>query len=133
MKPKKLQFCCAELPNGWVVLHANDSTHAYNHAALFSLKHSVLSVGVQEFALTSLAAFHVHGKQILSVNDVEDKGVFDLTLTGSVPSQAATIRDRLLAVQQSEGEDLRVDHMYDVAVEVAEAICGYRHDRWHFS
>ena len=126
-------FSCAELPNGWTVLYANSSTYTYENIKRISANHAVLSVIIQEYVPTSLAAFHVRGEEIWSVYHEGNAGVLDLTLTGAVPPQTTAIRDRLSVMQQSEGKASRVDHMFDVPVELAESICGYRHDRWRFS
>jgi hypothetical protein len=127
-------FSCAELPNEWTILYANNSTYIYENIKTISENHAVLSVIIQDYVPTSLAAFHVRGKQVWSVYHEGNAGVLDLTLTGAVPPQTTTIRDRLLILQQrEEGKVPRVDHMFDVPVELAESICGYRHDRWRFS
>jgi hypothetical protein len=125
-------FSCAEMSNGWTVLFVNDSTYTYKNTAVLSANHAVLSVVVQEYVPLSMASFHVRGEEVWSILHDGKADAFDLTFTGTVPPQTQAIRDRILAMQRSEGKASRTDHLYDIPIELAETICGFRHDRWRF-
>ncbi len=122
-------FSCAELPTGWTVLYAPDSTYTFKNITHLSANHAVLSVIVQEFVPLSLASFHVRGEQSWSVMHDGEQGPFAWALEGQVPPQTGTIHDRLAELGRSSPD---FDHLYDGPIELAASICGYRHDRFRF-
>jgi len=49
---------------------------------------------------------------------------------GSLPEQYRDIKERLLAAQQREDEGAHeVDYVFDVPLELCDAIVGFKHDR----
>jgi hypothetical protein len=81
--------------------------------------------------MCSHAAYWRDGQQIWSVyHNGGDRGTYDLQIQGNPPHHFSEIRDRLNSQQvQAGGEKADVDHIFDVPVELARSITGYRHDQ----
>jgi hypothetical protein len=123
-----------EFPNGWYVLFLND----YDHALIQPASLSALSVGceviacrIEEHVMASSATLYANGQRVWSIahqGDGED--IYDLTVEGTPPKILAGIRSRLTKDQESEGgRAADVDYIFDIPLDVACAICGYRHDQ----
>lgn len=126
-------FCCAELPTGWTILWANDPAYAEDHIKTLSANHAALSFIVLESAMISQAAFHIRGEQSWRISHDGSLGTPNLTLLGDVPPQTATLHARLFEGHTTRlSEKPRVDYIFDVPVEVAEMIAGFRYDRWRY-
>jgi len=55
------------------------------------------------------------------------------TVSGSPSETFEHIHKRLWQEQDAEGgTDASVDYIFDVPVETAAVVCGYRHDFWKF-
>ena len=123
----------AQVP-GWYILFANDFTFAStDQLALLSRCCTVMGVQVHEGIMVSTARAFGAGEEMWSISHASDQGVFDLDTTGLLPIEFEAIRDRLIAEQQAAGGAAAdVDYLFDIPVEMAAAVCGYRHDRWKF-
>ena len=63
-----------------------------------------------------------------------ERGIYDLSIRGKSPPQLAPIQARLTALQdRNGGKDGFVDFIFDVPVELAAELTGYRHDRMKFA
>jgi hypothetical protein len=127
-------FSCTELPTGWTILFSNDFDYASpERSEAFSARNIVLSCQIHEGVMYSGASFHDHGDHIWSVSHFSENGIMDVSVSGAPPAEFHAIRDNLLA-KQSEPQigPWEVDYVFDVPVELALAICGFRHDRSRF-
>lgn len=62
-----------------------------------------------------------------------ENGTNDVSISGVPPTELQAIRERLFAKQKEpQGGSMKVDYIFGIPVELAFAICGYRHDRWKF-
>jgi hypothetical protein len=54
-----------------------------------------------------------------------------LVETGSLPALFQAIKDRLFAALSNERADdpMRVDHIFDAPLELAESLIGFKHDK----
>lgn len=121
--------CCAEIPTGWTILYVTDSTFTLDRIGRLSANHGVLSVVVQEYVPLSIASFHVRSEPVWTVTHDGGKGPLHLETTGRPPPELGPIRDHLVAKQRRQAGK-GVDHLFDVPIELAAAICGFRHDRY---
>ena len=66
---------------------------------------------------------------IWSVSHDADKGIKNLVMKGEPPPTLSAIRDRLCSQQAAEDADrAAVDYIFDIPVELAQSLTGYRHD-----
>ena len=69
------------------------------------------------------------GQRVWRVTHDAQTGIKHLATDGELPAAFASIRDRLLAEQQTAGgDDAGVDYRFDIPVELAMSFSGYRHD-----
>lgn len=124
---------------GWVLVFSNDVAYAGVPERLVTLSVGgrVVACQVEEHCMACAAYLYEDGVQIFALEHISEKGIRDLSVIGRPPSEFVSIRDRL--VQQQEKEDaenraslLYTDFIFDIPLETARAICGYRHDRWKF-
>ena len=121
------------LPANWVIIFYNDFNYPSDEfLQLLSAGCSVLSAQIHEGIMYSGIRYHDHGEELWSVSHDCENGIYDVDVSGEPPSLLTAIRDRLTAKQRDAGERCGVDYVFDVPVELAEAMCGYRHDRWRF-
>jgi hypothetical protein len=81
--------------------------------------------------MVSGSFFYKNGHQVWSVTHQSQKGVKDLSVEGEVPEVLTDIRNQLLKRQDEAGDQKpRVDYVFDVPVQLAAELCGYRHDRF---
>ena len=126
----------ALLPNGWLVLFLNDLMHPFvTVESLSSLSEGCELVGchVEEHVMVSAAFFYSNGRRLWNITHESDKGITNLEVEGSLPGGFQAIKDKNLAAQQKDDEeDGGVDYVFEIPLELAEQICGYKHDRWQF-
>jgi len=123
----------AELPTGWYVLFLNDVLHPYIELpALQRLSEGCEVVGaqVEEHVMVSASFSYRNGKRQWNITHEAEKGLENLETEGAPPQVFEDARARNLKLQVEKGEG--VDYIFEVPLEVAEAVCGYRHDRWKF-
>lgn len=127
-------FSVAELPTGWTVLWSNDQTFAKIETCTpLSLKAPVLSCWVNETAMFSSANYFDRGHYLWFVGHDAQRGMNNLESDGELPDQFSSIRDRLIAEQDAAGgEDADVDFIFDIPLELAQSICGFKHDLCDF-
>jgi len=127
-------FSCAELPTGWVVLFANDFDYgAPEHLVGLTAGAMALSCQAEEHIMFSAAHCYTNGREAWSVAHDSERGLYDLSTRGNLPREFPLIKTRLTRQQDdSGGAASDVDHTFDVPVELAAELTGYRHDRWKF-
>lgn len=127
-------FSIAELPTGWTILWSNDPTFARVAVCTpLSLKAPVLSAWVNETTMLSSANYFERGQYLWFVGHDAQKGMDDLDWEGDIPSQFETIKNRLMTAQAANGgSQSDVDFIFDIPLELAQSICGYKHDLCEF-
>ena len=122
----------AELSAGWYLVVANRSEHRLTRDGVLqrlSVGCEVITGDVEEHVMVSAAGGWNNGHRVWSVMHDGQRSVKHLETKGDLPAAFAGIRDKLLAQQQAEVEgENAVDHMFDVPVELAKTLTGYRHD-----
>lgn len=123
-------FAFCAFPTEWSTIFSAD----YRYAAAEGLGHlsdraTVLGVQAEEHMMFSAAAVFTNGREVWRLAHGPDRGRFDLRVSGTPPREYAPIRDKLVALQKQEGgRPFGTDHVYDIPVELAQAMTGYRHD-----
>jgi hypothetical protein len=125
------------LPAGWIIVFSNDILYAEPpRPAKLSEGCRVVACQVEEHVMASGASLYADGRQEWTIRHVSDNGIFDLSVDGRLPAEFLPIRDRAFHRQDQEEEDakgvLGADFVFDIPIETAAAICGYRHDRGMF-
>ena len=124
----------AEVPGGWFILFSNDVEFiSPKRLASLSRDCRVVACQVHEGVMFSRAFFYERGVSSCEITHESENGIYDLAILGSPPPEFQSVRDRLMREQnQDGGEDAEVDHVFEIPVETAAAICGYRHDQGKF-
>ncbi len=128
-------FSMAQLPTGWTILFENAFRYPIDTSKLAALSVGTRLVACQvhEGVMFSYAIEFIDGECIWSMSHAPDEGPSDFTFAGSPPEGFEEIQMRLTAQQaKSGGEHSDVDYIFDIPVEVAALLTGYRHDRWKF-
>jgi len=124
----------AALPTGWYVVFFNDYTFTTpERLAKFSAGCTVVACQVEEHVMASAALLYKNGCRVWTVTHESERGRYDLSIGGDPPDLFRDLRDSLLKEQDDAGgEKADVDFVFDVPVQLAAELCGYRHDRWKF-
>jgi hypothetical protein len=128
-------FSGAELPTGWFILWANDCEYASpERVKELSADSRVLACQVDEHTMKSRALCYERGAKLWDIWHDLQRSELDLTVSGSPPQEFESIRTRLMQ-QQDDGPTLNglpIDYLFDIPVETAALMCGFRHDRAWF-
>jgi hypothetical protein len=119
----------AEMPNGWYLIVANHSGEQVASDAMMQKLSSsggeLVTCFVEEHVMASKATGWKDGQMKWSVTHDCQKSRQHLDVQGEPPAEFAAIRDRLLA-KDKPGQ---VDYIFNIPVEIAQSVAGYRHDR----
>ena len=124
---------CAPLRAGWFALIMVDRTDAYDGTvdlARLSKGAELVAGFVEEHVMFSGAVVWRDGSKAWSVEHDGQEGIGHLTVLGSPPPELSGIIEAARSSQQAEDEaDAEVDFMFDVPVDIAQRIAGFRYDR----
>jgi hypothetical protein len=125
-------FVGAALPSGWYLVVTDRSGHRLTSPTVLqplSAECEVVTGDVEEHVMVSVAVGWKGGQRVWSVVHDAQRDVEHLEAEGQLPSIFATIRDELRSKQRAAGGGTAdVDYVFDVPVELAKALTGYRHD-----
>jgi hypothetical protein len=126
-------LAAAELPGGWYLIVSNRNEQVAADSAMQRLVSAcceLVTCFVEEHVMCSNATGWKDGRRSWTVIHDAEHGIEHLVTEGDMPPVFNSIRDCLLSKQrESGGPDAGVDHIFDVPVEVALSLTGYRHDR----
>jgi hypothetical protein len=115
-------------PAGWFVVFFNEaSPGALKPETLkrLSATAELVTCQIEEHAMVSAASEWRDAKELWYVaHDAED-GLTNLESTGELPTGFADVRDRQQSKQQTSSD---IDYIFDVPIELAASIVGFRHD-----
>jgi hypothetical protein len=124
-------FSGADIPNDWFILFSNDFGFASpERLALISRHCSIVACQVHEGIMASTAFLYDRGECIWEIVHDAQNGPYDLSFDGSLPPQFRMICETLQHQQDKRGAD--VDYIFDIPVETAAAVCGFRYGRTRF-
>ena len=91
----------------------------------------VVAATVEEHVMVSSAECWRSGRRLWSVAHDSQSSADHLVESGSPPASFQAIKDRLFAAQSKEKADdpMRVDHLFDAPLELAESLTGFKHDK----
>lgn len=116
--------------SGWTLLWAEDERFGHMaeaRIAALSCRADVVVCEINETVMYSSATLWRDGAVLWRVGHRGDgEDVHDLTVTGAPPDGLAAIRARQVARQQAG--DGQVDYIFDIPVELAASLTGFRHD-----
>jgi hypothetical protein len=128
-------FSGAEIPGGWFILFSNDFQFVSpERLAQLSVDCHIVACQVHEGIMVSAAFGYERGRCVWELVHNSQQSTRGLSVSGSPPPSFQSIRQRLMEKQEAtvSDEGFKVDYIFDIPVEVAAAICKYRHDRWKF-
>ena len=117
-------YACAVLPNRWIIVFANfNGLASLENIAVLSQRGMVLACDFQDKveAPSSRLIAARNGETLWEIGAVGD----DLIVTGDPPPRFGPIRDRYAAELARNPEEV---YMNELPFELAEELCGYRHD-----
>lgn len=124
-------ICGAQLPTGWYLIFNNCFDHLdarWNH---LSAESELIACQVEEHVMVSEAIGWSRGQEVWSIKHYSQRpeGIYHLETTGILPAVYVSVHDRLMAEQdRSGGRKSDVDYVFDIPLEVARAITGFKHD-----
>ena len=125
----------ADLPDGWTVLWSNDETYASDDRAAHMSRAgaSVIAAHVNETCMHSTVSFFAGGERLWRIHHEGDQRIDFLETDGDLPLQAFDIEAHARASQAAEDVDrAEVDWLFEIPLEVARTVCGYKHDFWQY-
>lgn len=116
--------CCATLPSGWFVIHANDAWFASEQlVSELSANTYAIACQMSETVMFSGVWGWRNGERVWSVEHDPEKQLDDVEVVGTAPEVLGSIRDRLVGEQK--GND-QTDFIFEIPIELAVAMCGYK-------
>jgi hypothetical protein len=123
----------AALRDGWYLVFLNDCFHPLIDVETLkrlSRGGTVLGCQVEEHIMVSAAFLYADGCRVWNLTHEAEKGHYNLESEGELPPAFEKIHQHLTAEQDREGgEEAGVDFLFDVPIELAASLCGYRHDQ----
>ena len=123
-----------ELPDGWYVIVSNDFTLLEPaKLAKWSVGARLVVAVIHEGTMNSLASEWRDGKQVWSVSHDGSDGGEQLDVEGDLPDVFEELKAEAIAAQaESEKEGGGVDFVFDIPIDLAAEITGFRHDELGF-
>lgn len=120
------------LPDGWYVIMTDD-LELFDPAkmAACSLGGRLVAVLVHEETMHSLAAEWSNGRQVWSLSHDGGEGRDVLEAEGRLPDAFEALRQEAVTLQ-SEAADTGVSFVFDLPLDLAAEITGFRHDELGF-
>ncbi len=119
-------FSLADLPNGWSIVWANDAEWADpSHLAAVTGTVPVVACMADETIMASSVAVAGPDGNWSVTYGFEQEGVLD----GEPPARFAPLIETATRLQ-AEGDG--VDHLFDVPIQMAEVLTGYRYDVFRY-
>ena len=116
----------------WYIIIANgDYIETFLKTNLMSLSYDCDAVCclVEEHVMYSMAEGWHDNKRVWSVLHNSEMEQTHLEEKGELPSLYAAIRSRLVCEQETGEHKGEADYIFDIPIELAGAITGFRHDR----
>lgn len=120
------------LPDGWYLVVATKCNHRFlklSELGRVSTKFPVIACSIEEHVMFSSAEQWVSGSMLWRAEHVGENGPINLKTSGVLPPGFQAMTDALAAQQQADGgEKANVDHYFDIPLNAAKAIIGFKHD-----
>ena len=123
---------CVTLPSGWFLINAEGAGHeigSQETLSALSAGGEAIACSVEEHVMESSAQLWRNGRRVWWIGHDANKGIEHLDVQGEAPAVFEGIRADLLGKQrEARGRRANVDMIFDVPVEVAKSLTGYRYD-----
>jgi hypothetical protein len=123
---------CADLGPGWFGVMMRNREDAYDGTVdlgRLSKGGEVVACFVEEHVMFSGAVAWRDGAELWSIRHDAQEGTRHLITGGRLPPEAADIVDKARGAQDAEdAADTEVDFIFEVPVDVAQLVTGFRHD-----
>lgn len=119
------------LPSGWYLIVSDRCDRFLQAGVLKSLSEvgRIVACSIEEHVMFSSAEEWLAGKCVWKLVHVGEKGPVDLRESGSLPSSFQSVKDKLVAQQDAAGGNTaNVDQYFDIPLQTAKAITGFKHD-----
>ncbi len=119
------------LPAGWYVVVVHRGEHLVEDELLqrVSAGCEAIACFLEEHVMYSAAVGWRDGRRLWSVTYEAERSRRDVAVEGELPAGSSAIRARLEADQvRAGGERAAVDYLFDVPIEIAKSVTGFRHD-----
>src|SRR5688572_13073995 len=127
----KYPFAGRVLPSGWYLVVANrcDSPMVRDDMlSSLSMSARVVAASIEEHVMYCFSTCWMNGKQEWRVQHEAEKGTRHLEVSGVPPEDLETLRQGALARQLCHDDEIGVDYVFDVPLELARRVVGFRHD-----
>ena len=129
-------FTGRDLPSGWFLLVLKGCDHKFiNPESLASLSKNceVIASSIEEHVMFSSAEQWTGGARVWRVEHVGENGPIQLTTDGALPVDFRSIADAQKKLQSDDGgEKAGVDHYFEIPLNAAQIIIGFKHDETNF-
>ena len=119
------------LPSGWYLVVANRCDHPIvldEMLSAISVHSRVVAATVEEHVMSCSSTSWWNGQLEWRVQHEADKGVTHLQVSGTPPDDLETLRQGALARQLCHDDEPGVDYIFDVPLDLAKRVVGFRHD-----
>jgi hypothetical protein len=128
---KRMKATIWSLPNGWTFILTFDfGFPTPERMAALSAGGKAVALSADDRPMFSVVRGYERGKAVFAIeHDGGQQGRRHMAVAGTPPAEWSAIFERLSKEQDEEdaGAD-EVDCLFDAPVDLAKALCGYRHD-----
>jgi len=127
----KYPFAGRVLPSGWYLVVANrcDSPMVRDDMlSSLSMSARVVAASIEEHVMYCFSTCWLNGQQEWRVQHEAEKGTTHLDVSGVPPEELETLRQGALSRQLCHDDEIGVDYVFDVPLELAKRVVGFRHD-----
>ncbi len=121
-----------QLPSGWHILIANVCDDKITKSKLLtelSKGSQIVACSIEEHVMFSSCAYWNKGRKVWFVRHNGDRGTFDITNSGKLPESYSLLKSEYIEKQKSEGgENAEVDFIFELPLQMAKQIVGFKHD-----
>lgn len=121
----------AKLTTGWRLIWSNEYACPIltKGLAAFSSGHEVVLCHVEEHVMASSAELWLNGNRKWWVSHEGENGPKGLDIDGELPECFAPIQEKMKGAQSAAGgDDADVDYIFEIPLEVARTLVGFKHD-----
>ena len=126
------EFSGSGLQSGWYFFQTQGCDHPIisgDSLSKISKLGETIACSVEEHVMVSVAEGWNDGARSWSIAHNAQEGMFDLSADGELPAHYEATKNDFVSQQNAEGgEDADVDFIFDIPLQVAKRICGYKHD-----
>jgi hypothetical protein len=122
----------ATLASGWYLVALNEYGHALaaeKSLARLSREAELVTVAIEEHVMVSGVEYWRDGHRRWGVMHDAQQAIEHLVVDGVPPPELNRVREAAFAAQGAQGPAAEVDHIFDVPLELAAQLTGYRHDK----